>query len=167
MYFDAVNFRKYKVFVCYNDDELFYAEVVINCSVWFWFTCVAFSCLALRVTRSCICRIFQQHKKVLDKYGKPEDALPGIKSVKEPLPHFPLTGMYNKAGGKVRLTFKLELDQLWLGTKGMFMSAFFNNICRCVGITSLIICLSIRLFVLAYFSHFLEYDISIKIIWPP
>lgn len=26
--------------------------------------------------------------------------------------------MYNKYGSKVRLTFKLELDQLWLGTKG-------------------------------------------------
>lgn len=59
----------------------------------------------------------KQHKKVLDKYGKPDDALPGIKNTKEPLPHYPLTGMYNKAGGKVRLTFKLELDQLWLGTK--------------------------------------------------
>lgn len=26
--------------------------------------------------------------------------------------------MYNKSGGKVRLTFKLEQDQLWIGTKG-------------------------------------------------
>ena len=26
--------------------------------------------------------------------------------------------MLNKAAGKVRLTFKLELDQLWIGTKG-------------------------------------------------
>jgi hypothetical protein len=25
--------------------------------------------------------------------------------------------MLNKSGGKVRLTFKLELDQVWLGTK--------------------------------------------------
>lgn len=30
----------------------------------------------------------------------------------------PLSGMYNKSGGKVRLTFKLEQDQLWIGTKG-------------------------------------------------
>ena len=29
----------------------------------------------------------------------------------------PLSGMLNKHGGKVRLTFKLELDQLWIGTK--------------------------------------------------
>jgi len=56
------------------------------------------------------------HKKVLDK-GKPDDAPPGLKDVKESLPPFPLSGMINKTGGKVRLTFKLELDQLWLGTK--------------------------------------------------
>ncbi|KAI4821999.1 hypothetical protein KUCAC02_007567 [Chaenocephalus aceratus] len=36
---------------------------------------------------------------------------------KERLPTVPLAGMYNKSGGKVRLTFKLEQDQLWIGTK--------------------------------------------------
>jgi len=56
------------------------------------------------------------HKKVLEK-GKPEDAMPGLKNLKESLPTVPLSGMLNKTGGKVRLTFKLELDQLWLGTK--------------------------------------------------
>lgn len=35
----------------------------------------------------------------------------------ESLPPFPLCGMVNKHGGKVRLTFKLESDQLWLSTK--------------------------------------------------
>ena len=58
----------------------------------------------------------KMHKKVLDK-GKPEDALPGKKGAKEALPSVPLAGMLNKHGGKVRLTFKLELDQLWIGTK--------------------------------------------------
>lgn len=29
----------------------------------------------------------------------------------------PLNGMLNKSGGKVRLTFKLEVDQLWISTK--------------------------------------------------
>lgn len=58
----------------------------------------------------------KSHKKVLDK-GKPDDVPPGIKNVKEDLPPNPLSGMINKTGGKVRLTFKLELDQLWLGTK--------------------------------------------------
>ncbi|KAK9870560.1 hypothetical protein WA026_008121 [Henosepilachna vigintioctopunctata] len=56
------------------------------------------------------------HKKVLDK-GTPEDVMPGIKNVKEALPPAPLSGMLNKNGGKVRLTFKLEADQLWLSTK--------------------------------------------------
>ncbi|KAF5303375.1 hypothetical protein FQR65_LT08288 [Abscondita terminalis] len=56
------------------------------------------------------------HKKVLDK-GLPEDVLPGIKDLKESLPPVPLSGMLNKQGGKVRLTFKLEADQLWLSTK--------------------------------------------------
>ncbi|XP_002732133.2 ubiquitin domain-containing protein UBFD1-like, partial [Saccoglossus kowalevskii] len=56
------------------------------------------------------------HLKIIEK-GKPDDALPGLKGVKERLPSVPLSGMVNKSGGKVRLTFKLEQDQLWLGTK--------------------------------------------------
>lgn len=56
------------------------------------------------------------HRKVLDK-GLPEDVMPGIKNIKEGLPPAPLSGMLNKHGGKVRLTFKLESDQLWLSTK--------------------------------------------------
>ncbi|KAF5908030.1 ubiquitin domain-containing protein UBFD1 isoform X1, partial [Clarias magur] len=58
----------------------------------------------------------KQHRKVLDK-GKPEDIMPSIKGAKERLPTVPLSGMFNKSGGKVRLTFKLEQDQLWIGTK--------------------------------------------------
>lgn len=58
----------------------------------------------------------KMHKKVLDK-GKPDDVMPGFKTKKEKLPNVPIAGMYNKYGGKVRLTFKLELDQVWIGTK--------------------------------------------------
>lgn len=58
----------------------------------------------------------KQHKKILDK-GKPEDAMVGIKGSSESLPPAPLSGMLNKHGGKVRLTFKMELDQVWIGTK--------------------------------------------------
>ncbi|XP_036772852.2 ubiquitin domain-containing protein UBFD1 isoform X2 [Manis pentadactyla] len=58
----------------------------------------------------------KQHRKVLDK-GKPEDVMPSVKGAQERLPAVPLSGMYNKSGGKVRLTFKLEQDQLWIGTK--------------------------------------------------
>lgn len=35
-----------------------------------------------------------------------------------PLPGQPLSGMLNKFGAKVRLQFKMEIDQLWIGTKG-------------------------------------------------
>lgn len=56
------------------------------------------------------------HKKIIEK-GKPPDALPAFKNVTSNLPREPLCGMYNRKGGKVRLTFKLELDQLWIGTK--------------------------------------------------
>jgi len=58
----------------------------------------------------------KQHKKVLDK-GKPDDVMPARKNVHEPLPPTPLSGMLNRTGGKVRLTFKMENDQLWIGTK--------------------------------------------------
>ncbi|XP_071452222.1 ubiquitin domain-containing protein UBFD1-like [Hetaerina americana] len=58
----------------------------------------------------------KMHRKILSK-GVPEDAMPGIRDAKEPLPPFPISGMLNKSGGKVRLTFKLEMDQVWIGTK--------------------------------------------------
>ena len=58
----------------------------------------------------------KNHKKVLDK-GKPDDAMPAVKGAKNPLPPQPLSGMLNKHGGKVRLTFKQDLNQLWIGTK--------------------------------------------------
>jgi len=44
--------------------------------------------------------------------GKPDDAMVAIKGLQQPLPPTPLTGMTNKVGGKVRLTFKLESDQV-------------------------------------------------------
>ncbi|XP_065899652.1 ubiquitin domain-containing protein UBFD1-like isoform X2 [Dysidea avara] len=58
----------------------------------------------------------KEHKKVIER-GVPEDAMPGILGIKEGLPAQPLSGMVNKHGSKVRLTFKLEDDQVWLGTK--------------------------------------------------
>lgn len=69
----------------------------------------------------------KMHKKVLDK-GKPEDAMIGIKNQNEALPNVPVSGMLNKAGGKVRLTFKLELDQLWIGTKERTEKINMNSI---------------------------------------
>jgi hypothetical protein len=56
------------------------------------------------------------HKKIIDK-GVPADAMQAWRNGKVPLPVEPLNGMVNKGGGKVRLTFKLEADQVWIGTK--------------------------------------------------
>ena len=69
----------------------------------------------------------KMHKKVLEK-GKPEDALPGRKSGKEPLPSVPLTGMINKYNSKVRLTFKNDVGQLWIGTKERTQKIGYNSI---------------------------------------
>jgi hypothetical protein len=57
-----------------------------------------------------------EHKKIIEK-GKPEDALPAHRFRQESLPPSPLSGMINKYGGKVRLHFKLDLEQVWIGTK--------------------------------------------------
>jgi len=67
------------------------------------------------------------HKKVLDK-GKPDDVMAGLKNIKESLPGVPLSGMLNKSGGKVRLTFKLDMDQLWIGTKERTEKVPINSI---------------------------------------
>ncbi len=71
--------------------------------------------------------LFQPHVTVLEKYGKPDDAMVGVKRHKESLPPVPLSGMYNQKGGKVRLTFKMEQDQLWIGTKGIFIFFMTNK----------------------------------------
>ena len=60
--------------------------------------------------------------------GKPEDAMPGLVGSKQALPNAPLNGMINKKGEKVRLTFKLEEDSLWIGTKGLPNCYFLSNI---------------------------------------
>jgi len=67
------------------------------------------------------------HKKVLDK-GKPEDAMPGLKGVNQPLPPTPIAGMLNKNGAKVRLTFKMSEDQVWIGTKDRTQKLPMNSI---------------------------------------
>lgn len=64
---------------------------------------------------------------MLDKYGKPDDVPPGLLGRQEQLPPQPLSGMYNKSGSKVRLTFKMELSQVWIGTKGRQLCALFRQ----------------------------------------
>ena len=66
------------------------------------------------------------HSKVTEK-GPPEDAIPGVLLVKETLPAQPLSGMLNKSGGKVRLTFKLgKIDFLSIGLI-FYRSEFFGK----------------------------------------
>lgn len=69
----------------------------------------------------------KQHKKILDR-GKPDDVMPGKSSGQDPLPSQPLTGMLNKHGGKVRLTFKMDAGQVWIGTKERTEKVPFNSI---------------------------------------
>ncbi|CAF2407433.1 unnamed protein product [Rotaria sp. Silwood2] len=59
-----------------------------------------------------------KHEKVL-KTGKPDNAQIGIRNKHDPLPQS-IDGLYmsmlNHAAKKARLTFKLELDELWINT---------------------------------------------------
>ncbi|GFR47911.1 hypothetical protein Agub_g9711 [Astrephomene gubernaculifera] len=59
-----------------------------------------------------------QHAKVLAK-GVPDGALPGIAERQVPLEDkmTAIPGLLNSQGSKLRLTFKEELQQLWLGSE--------------------------------------------------
>ena len=48
----------------------------------------------------------------------------------EALPPTPLSGMIKQDGGPVRLTFKLETDELWIGTKERTHKLPMNSIKR-------------------------------------
>jgi len=54
---------------------------------------------------------FSGPQKVLDKHWKPKDVASGIKGFSVPLPPTPLSGMYNKDGGKTQHTLKLDQDE--------------------------------------------------------
>jgi len=69
----------------------------------------------------------KQHKKILDR-GKPDDLMMGKKLTQDPLPHQPISGMLNKHGGKVRLTFKMDASQVWIGTKERTEKVPFSSI---------------------------------------
>eukprot|EP00026_Physarum_polycephalum_P011743 Phypoly_transcript_11985.p1 GENE.Phypoly_transcript_11985~~Phypoly_transcript_11985.p1 ORF type:complete len:281 (+),score=47.10 Phypoly_transcript_11985:173-1015(+) len=56
------------------------------------------------------------HKKIIDK-GKPEDVMYAVKFKHEPLPQEPLQGILNNRGDKVRLTFKVFSQELWISSK--------------------------------------------------
>jgi len=53
------------------------------------------------------------HKKIIEK-GLPEDAEPGDKTKKLPVPKV-IKGIHSKTG-QVRLTFKTDVDELWIAS---------------------------------------------------
>jgi len=67
------------------------------------------------------------HKKVIDK-GKPDDVMPGLRHGHEPLPDLPLYGILNNRGDKVRITFKLATQELWLASKSSTQKLPFQTI---------------------------------------
>ncbi|GAB4814207.1 hypothetical protein N2152v2_001253 [Parachlorella kessleri] len=59
----------------------------------------------------------EQHKKIIAK-GRPDDGWPGIKDKQVPLrdDQTYIPGLLNSQGTKVRLTFKNEIGQVWVGS---------------------------------------------------
>jgi hypothetical protein len=58
-------------------------------------------------------------KKIFFRLGKPDNAQIGIRNRNDPLPQSIdglLMSMFNHSAKKARLTFKLELDELWINT---------------------------------------------------
>jgi len=53
------------------------------------------------------------HKRIVEK-GIPEEAIPSKKGKHDTLPTTPLVGIYNNVGIKVRLTFKMWSQELWI-----------------------------------------------------
>lgn len=70
-----------------------------------------------------------KHKKVLDK-GRPEDGWPGIAERQIPLrdDQTYIPGLLNGNGVKVRLTFKAELQQVWVGAAGHTQKIPYSSI---------------------------------------
>jgi len=69
-----------------------------------------------------------EHKKIIDK-GRPEDGIIGKKGTKSSITNgFSLHGMLNKMASKVRLTFKTDVEQLWIATNERTEKIQFNSI---------------------------------------
>eukprot|EP00027_Filamoeba_sp_ATCC50430_P006244 CAMPEP_0168558700 /NCGR_PEP_ID=MMETSP0413-20121227/10115_1 /TAXON_ID=136452 /ORGANISM="Filamoeba nolandi, Strain NC-AS-23-1" /LENGTH=253 /DNA_ID=CAMNT_0008589849 /DNA_START=19 /DNA_END=780 /DNA_ORIENTATION=+ len=67
------------------------------------------------------------HKKIIDK-GIPEGAEPGKKGRHEQLPSTPLQNIYNNIGVKVRLTFKMWSQELWIQSSSSTQKIPFNSV---------------------------------------
>ncbi|VDL95815.1 unnamed protein product [Schistocephalus solidus] len=61
-----------------------------------------------------------EHRRVLERFGMPEDAMVGIINSQDLLaPDETLSGMYDKRGQSLRLRFKPETSELWLATNSV------------------------------------------------
>eukprot|EP01119_Soliformovum_irregulare_P003919 TRINITY_DN1495_c0_g1_i1.p1 TRINITY_DN1495_c0_g1~~TRINITY_DN1495_c0_g1_i1.p1 ORF type:complete len:177 (+),score=41.52 TRINITY_DN1495_c0_g1_i1:269-799(+) len=67
------------------------------------------------------------HKKIIDK-GVPEGAEPGKRGRHEALPTIPLQNIYNNTGIKVRLTFKVWSQELWVQSASSTQKIPFGTI---------------------------------------
>ncbi|RUS17347.1 ubiquitin-related domain-containing protein [Endogone sp. FLAS-F59071] len=69
-----------------------------------------------------------EHKKIISK-GKPEDIETGIVGIKSPLPAGgSIKGMCNSLGQRTRLTFKDDLEQVWIGTAERTQKIVYSSI---------------------------------------
>jgi len=69
-----------------------------------------------------------EHKKIIDK-GRSEDGIIGKRGTKSSITNgFSLHGMLNKMASKVRLTFKTDVEQLWIATNERTEKVSFNSI---------------------------------------
>lgn len=77
-----------------------------------------------------ICK-HQQHAKVIAK-GRPPDGLEGVtdKQVVMPEEMNSIPGLLNSQGNKVRLTFKPEMQQIWLGSATSTQKVPYNAVSK-------------------------------------
>lgn len=73
----------------------------------------------------------EQHKKVLAK-GRPDDGWAGVKDRQVPLQDSQtyIPGLLNSQGTRVRLTFKPELQQIWVGSAQSTQKIYYGSISK-------------------------------------
>ncbi|KAJ8323034.1 Ubiquitin domain-containing protein ubfd1 [Batrachochytrium dendrobatidis] len=72
-----------------------------------------------------------EHKKIIDK-GKPTDAEKGVCGLHLPIPPRGVSGLLNSRGGKTRLVFRLELDELCISTNDNTQKIPLSSIAKVV-----------------------------------
>ncbi|KAJ1342557.1 hypothetical protein BSLG_002874 [Batrachochytrium salamandrivorans] len=72
-----------------------------------------------------------EHKKIIAK-GKPSDSEKGIRGINLPIPPRGITGLLNSRGGKTRLIFRLELDELSISTNDNTQKVQLSSISKVI-----------------------------------